>query len=319
MRTERRDFSPGVAGPASARAVRMVASRGQTLVQLVAATLRDACPDLPLSNADARRVVIAGAVRVNGAVITRPGVPVTAGDRVSVVVDASKLARSRRVTHEPVGILYQDAHLIAVEKPAGLATHATADPGRPHLVGLVARQLGVAASALGVHQRLDAGTSGVVVFGRTAAANRGLARAFADHVVGKVYLAIADGRRRPALLPGVTWTARGVLGTTGTGRQGRRVAVTRGGSGGDGQPAETTFTVLARRGDRIVLEARPMTGRQHQIRAHLAADRAPIVGDTRYAGPAAERVHLHAWRLALPHPVSGEPLVLVAPPPEGWV
>jgi len=299
--------------------VRVVASADQTLVQLVAAALREAFPDVPLSNADARRIVIAGAVRVNGVVITRPGVPVTAGDRVSVAIDPATLARSRRVAREQVGTLYEDSHVIAVEKPAGLPTHATADPRRPHLVGLVARHLGIAVSALGVHQRLDAGTSGVVVFGRTAAANLGLARAFAGHAVGKVYLAIVDGRRRPDLLPGVTWTSRGALRTMGTGRRGRRVAVTRRAGGTDGQPAETTFTVLARRGDRVVLEARPRTGRQHQVRAHLAAERTPIVGDLRYGGPAAERMHLHAWRLALPHPVSGEPLGLEAPPPEGWV
>jgi 23S rRNA pseudouridine1911/1915/1917 synthase len=297
----------------------VVASDDQTLVQLVAAALREAFPHLPLSNADARRVVIAGAVRVNGAVLSRPGVPVTAGDRMLVAVDPSKLARTRRVAHGPPGILYEDAHVIAVEKPAGLPTHATADPRRPHLVGLVARQLGVAESTVGVHQRLDAGTSGVVVFGRTTAANRGLTRAFAGREVGKVYLAVADGRRRRDLVPGVTWTSRGALGPVGRGRRGRAVAVSRGASARDGQPAETTFTVRARHGDRVVLEARPMTGRQHQIRAHLAGEHAPIIGDTRYDGPAAARMHLHAWRLTLPHPVTGEPLVLVAPPPEGWV
>lgn len=299
--------------------VRVVAAVDQTLVQLVAAALREALPDLPLSNADARRVVIAGAVRVNGATIARPGMPIKAGDRVSVAADASKLARSRRRAHEHVGILYEDPHIVAAEKPAGLPTHATADPRRPHLVGLVARHLGVAEAALGVHQRLDAGTSGVVVFGRTAAANRGLARVFARHAVEKVYLAIADGRRRPDLLPGVTWTSRGALGATGRGRRGRRVAVTRGAGARVGHAAETTFTVLARRGDRVVLEARPITGRQHQIRAHLAAERAPIVGDTRYDGPAAARMYLHAWRLSMPHPVTGEPLGFDVPPPEGWV
>ena len=86
-----------------------------------------------------------------------------------------------------------------------------------------------------------------------------------------------------------------------------------------GQASETAFAVVERRGDRVLLEARPRTGRQHQIRAHLAAEQLPIVGDVRYGGPPAERLQLHAWRLRLPHPVTGELLALEAPAPEGWL
>jgi 23S rRNA pseudouridine1911/1915/1917 synthase len=68
-----------------------------------------------------------------------------------------------------------------------------------------------------------------------------------------------------------------------------------------------------------VIEARPLTGRQHQIRAHLAGEKAPILGDLRYGGPQAGRLHLHAWRIRLPHPVSGVPLDVEAPAPENWI
>lgn len=251
--------------------IRVVASGNQPLVHLVATALREAFPDLPLSNADARRVVVAGATRVNGRTVTRPGLLLEAGDRVSVTADPTKLARSRRQAAASIAILYDDPHSM---------------PARP----------------------------GVVVFGRTAAANKGLAHAFAQHDVEKVYLAIVEAHRRPDLTVGRAWTARGSLAQAGSGRRGRRVAVSD-----TGQPAETAFLVRARRGDRVLLEARPKTGRQHQIRAHLAAEQAPIVGDARYGGSPAARLHLHAWRIMMPHPVSAEPLRIEAPPPEGWL
>ena len=145
------------------RGVSLVASGGdRTLVQVIADLLRETYPDLPLSNADARRVVIAGAVRVNGRIVARPGAPVRAGDRLTVAADPSRLARTRRLATGPVNWLFMDEHLVAVDKPSGLATHATADSSRSHLVGEVAHRLGVDESQLGVHQRLDAGTSGIV-------------------------------------------------------------------------------------------------------------------------------------------------------------
>jgi RluA family pseudouridine synthase len=212
-----------------------------------------------------------------------------------------------------VQVLYRDDHVVAVDKPPDVPTHATADPARPHLVGLVAHQLGVSTSAIGVHQRLDAGTSGVVLFALTREANRGLAESFGDRSVEKIYLAIADGRLRPDVVPGAAWVSRGTIAAAGAGRRGRRMA-----AGDEGQSSETAFAAVERRGDRVLLEARPKTGRQHQIRAHLAAERLPIVGDVRYGGPSAERLRLHAWRLRLPHPVTGELLTVEAPAPAGW-
>jgi RluA family pseudouridine synthase len=298
-----------------ARLLELVASGGdQLLVQVVAHLLRDAFPDLPVANADARRTVVAGVVRVNGRRITRPGARVRARDRVSVTADPSKLARTRRPPASPASVLFLDEHLVAVDKPAGLPTHATADEKRPHLVKVVARQLRVSESALGVHQRLDAGTSGIVLFGRTTAANRGLAGAFERREIEKVYLAVVEAAARSDFTTGHAWVAHEALARVGEGRRGRRVEASRA-----GQPAETSFLVRGRWGSLALLEARPRTGRQHQIRAHLAAASAPILGDTRYGGPPAGRLHLHAWRLLLAHPVSGVRLHLEAPPPERWM
>lgn len=304
---------PGRGAPA--RLLRGTAPAGDaSLVAFVADALRAAYPALAVSNADARRVVVAGAVRVNGRAVTRPGARLGQGDRVTIAAEPARLGRTRRGPEMEIPVLFKDAHIVAVNKPPGLATHATADPHRPHLIGRLARQLGVDASGLGVHQRLDAGTSGVVVFGLTPDANRGLARAFGGRGVEKVYLAVADSRARPDLVKGCAWTARGALADAGRGRRGRRVQVSK-----SGEAAETICTVLGRAGDRVLIEARPTTGRHHQIRAHLAAAGLPIVGDTRYGGPAAERLRLHAWRLRLAHPVTGDPIVLEAEPPGGWI
>ena len=297
------------------RGVSLVASGGdRTLVHVIADLLRETYPDLPLSNADARRVVIAGAVRVNGRIVARPGAPVRAGDRLTVAADPSRLARTRRLATGPVNWLFVDEHLVAVDKPSGLATHATADSSRSHLVREVAHRLGVDESQLGVHQRLDAGTSGIVLFGRTRAANRGLSAAFAGRAVEKVYLAVVVARERADLRPGQGWRSREALSRGGTGRRGRRVVASPA-----GEAAETAFLVRGRWGDVTLLEARPLTGRQHQIRAHLAAEQLPILGDVRYGGPPAKRLHLHAWRLGFVHPVTGRALDFEAPPPPGWL
>jgi RluA family pseudouridine synthase len=297
------------------RLLRLVATADQPrLVEVVLSLLHRAFPEWPLANADARRAVIAGAVRVNNRIVNRPGAPVRRGDRVVVAADSSKLARARRSHVGSIAVLYADAHIVAVDKPAGLPTHATADARRPNLVQMLARQLAVTEPSLGVHQRLDAGTSGIVMFGLTPAANRGLSAAFAGREVEKVYLAVVDARARRDFSAGHAWVSSAPLEQGGSGRKGRRIEASA-----SGQAAETAFIVRVRHGPLALVEARPRTGRQHQIRAHLAGERAPILGDVRYNGPPRSRLHLHAWRLRLPHPVTQVPLDLEAPAPENWI
>lgn len=302
--------------PSHRRTIRAINRETRPLVSAVAAVLRAELGDRPLSKADARRVVMAGAVRVNGQKWSVPSAPVPEGARLEIGLDVSRLpgASSGAAPIATPRVLFDDAHVIAVDKPPNLPTHATADPNRPDLVTIVARTVGVEVADLGVHQRLDAGTSGVVIFARTPEANQGLARQFEARTVEKVYLAVVDARRRPELAPGDAWVEQAALATDGRGRRARVVAVATG-----GQSAETAFRVRARDGDRLVVEARPRTGRKHQIRAHLAAARLRIVGDERYgwSGPTT-RMMLHAWRLSLAHPVTGEPLEIEAPLPPGF-
>jgi RluA family pseudouridine synthase len=216
-----------------------------------------------------------------------------------------------RVEIGPAQILFEDADLLAVDKPAGLVSHATVDPGRDHLVAAVSRLLAARDGAVGhltqLH-RLDRDTSGVVLFSRSAPLDAAVGAAFAQRMVEKVYLAVVSARVE--LGPGET-TWRDYL-SKARDRSGRMRVVRSG-----GQPAITTVRLRARMGDRLLVEARPRTGRTHQIRVQFAQRELPIVGDDLYGGETAggETLCLHAWRLAFTHPRTGARLEIVAPPP----
>jgi RluA family pseudouridine synthase len=255
-------------------------------------------------------------VRVDGEVLKAAGRPVRAGQRVEAVVRPELLlSRTERIDRPfrltESAILFRDEVLLAVDKPPGLPTHATADAARPSLVGHVLRHLR-AAGAVGyvaVHQRLDRDTSGVVLFATDARANLGLARAFEGRAVEKTYVALTA---RPAALPPRRFRVTAPL-SAATGGGNRRVAV--GGAGA--KPAETEIVVRAAMAGALLVEVLPLTGRKHQVRAHLAHAGMPILGDPVYgdAGGRAPRLMLHARRLALPHPLTGEPLVISSPLP----
>jgi len=292
-------------------AVVSVRDPGRSAVDHLDAWLKAEYPGLLVSRAALRRLVMAGQVRLNGRGLRAPGAVRMPGDRLQWMCDPRTAARPAVDTTPLIPVLFEDAHVIAVDKPSGLVMHATADPRRESLVGLLARQIGCAPHDLGVHQRLDAGTSGVVVFARTPEANRGLAQQFSHRMVEKTYLAVADARRRPECRAGQHWVDTRPLRKRGTGRA-ARVEVDL----AQGDPAETDVRVQARQDDRVLIEARPLTGRTHQIRAHLAAEQLPIVGDLAYGWRGAPgRLRLHAARLTLQHPVTGEPLTFEAPVP----
>jgi 23S rRNA pseudouridine1911/1915/1917 synthase len=262
----------------------------------------------PVSRSALRRLVMAGAVSVDGRVLRRPGRPLRAGLRLEARVSVDRLQRGpaesdRSFVVSDADVLYRDDVLIAVDKPPGLPTVPTADPRRPSLVGavkafLVARRpdAGGAEPYLAVHQRLDRETSGVVLFATDPAANAGLAAAFAGRAVEKTYHALTARPRE---------------------RLPRRFTVEAPVSA-DGAGAETELTVLKVLPRGLLVEARPRTGRKHQIRIHLAEAGAPILGDDRYAprGPSSvPRLMLHARRLALSHPLTGVPVVIESPSP----
>lgn len=267
-----------------------------------------------LSKRGAKQLIDAGAVTINGRVSRRASMPVLAS--IEIVVDLPPPAPTQNMVDLSDAVLYRDDYVLAINKPAWLATHATRDTARDHALAGVERILraeGHKTVKVAVHHRLDVETSGVLIFGIHPDANKGLGSAFSDRLAQKTYIAVT--------VPGDvsdTWTVENYLGKDSSGKREKSVAVT---SGGD--HALTEFTVQQRLDDALVLEARPHTGRMHQIRAHLAASGLPIIGDSLYGGPRswrnqkAERMLLHAWKLELPHPVTGEPLCIESElPPE---
>ncbi len=222
-------------------------------------------------------------------------------------------------------ILHQDPDIIVVDKPTGVPTHA-ADPGDPYpadALRIVKSQTGLA--YLGMHQRLDADTSGVLLFSARPEANRALAAAFEGRHVRKVYLALVWGA--PPQAEGIIDAplARDRAGryrVTAATDPRKMTAVTRyrvlGSVRSDGfsRPVGATAKAVTTNRAVTLLEIVPETGRPHQIRVHLAHIGCPVVGDALY-GPADRfpRLCLHAWQLALPHPATGEVVTFTAPPP----
>jgi len=202
-------------------------------------------------------------------------------------------------------VLHDDEELVAVDKPAGLATAAGGGIDQDSsLHGWVTRH--VAARTWIVH-RLDRGTSGVIVFAKTASVHRRLSQAFEGREVGKRYLAVVDGH-----VERTTGTIDQPLRAFGSGRVG---------VDSKGSQAVTRYGLLERLHDADLLEVEPLTGRRHQIRVHCHAIGHPVLGDTRYGANrpvgGASRLMLHAVELRLPTE-AGEPLVLRADPPSDF-
>lgn len=207
------------------------------------------------------------------------------------------------------GLLYVDEHLLVLDKPAGLL--AVPGRGEANQDCLSERARRLWPDALVVH-RLDMATSGVFLMARGLAMQRRLGRAFAEREVDKRYEAVVAGRMGE---PGASGTIELPLMADWPNRPLQKVDAEH------GRPSTTRWRVLgvddAAGTTRLALE--PVTGRTHQLRVHLQAIGHPILGDALYAPPAvqamAPRLLLHATRLALAHPASGEPLVFASTAP----
>jgi RluA family pseudouridine synthase len=214
----------------------------------------------------------------------------------------------------PIQVIFIDAALLVINKPAGLSTLPDGyNPSLPYVKSLLEHQFG----ALWTVHRLDKNTSGVLLFARTAEAHRSLNTQFEQHTVAKLYHALVAG------VP--TWQAQTVdspLRPNADRHHRTQVDYQA------GKPAVTHFKVLERFEHFCLLEARPETGRTHQIRAHLASHDLSILGDSLYAPknpPGIDQrlvpgvgMTLHAKSLTIIHPVTGEGMVFEAPYPFEW-
>jgi 23S rRNA (cytosine1962-C5)-methyltransferase len=209
-------------------------------------------------------------------------------------------------------LIFEDEHLLVVNKPPGLNTHAPSPYAGEGLYDWL-RHRQARWARLAIIHRLDKETSGVMVFAKTPLANRSLTAQFTARSVCKRYLLLTDRPVREGPL-----TVRGALVRAGERYVSRPVH-----SGGE--TAETVFregrreNAEYRSGDWCQeVEAEPLTGRTHQIRVHAAESGFPILGDILYGGTAAPRVYLHAAELTLKHPASGEELTFRAPTGQDW-
>ncbi|HEX2033521.1 MAG TPA: RluA family pseudouridine synthase [Chloroflexota bacterium] len=288
---------------------------------------------LGLSRAERARIWRSGGVTVGGTPVPAQHIHCFPGD----VVEAWYPEATSRVQPEPqlpLAVLYEDRWLLAVDKPAGQLSH----PARREQHGTVANavaaryrlQDGSAPEPVRLVHRLDRDTSGVLLFARTSAAARALARQRARGILVREYLALVAGRpasRGEIELPLGPDPGHGarrkVYGPPSPlpQREGEPAcavvpdpAAVAAGAGV--QAASTLYQVVQYGQGAALVAARLRTGRTHQLRAHLAAIGHPLLGDDLYGGqpwPGLRRQALHAWRTRLRHPVTGATLTIVAP------
>lgn len=214
-------------------------------------------------------------------------------------------------------VLYEDNHLLAVAKPAGMLAQGDRS-GAPSLVDAAKHYLKRKYAKpgevyLGLVHRLDRNVSGLVLLARTSKAASRLSAQFRQGAVVKTYLAVCLGA--PQLRQG---TMRAWLGPRADGAGATPAAAD---PFPEAKEGVLQYEVLDRRGDLSLLKVVPLTGRRHQIRAQFALAGCPLLGDVKYGCPRAlpgRRIALHSLSLEVAHPVGGAPLHLVCEPPVDW-
>jgi 23S rRNA pseudouridine1911/1915/1917 synthase len=249
---------------------------------------------LDISRSTARRMIEEGLVRVGGVEIV-PARKAREGERV----EAQLLEEEPKPEDIPVPVIFEDEHLLVVDKPAGLVVH----PGAGHRSGTLVNALlsrGIAGGEdperPGVVHRLDRDTSGLMVVAKGEPAYSGLVAALADRRVRRIYRALVVAEGLPA------------AGTVDSpvGRDPTNPTLM---AAGVGRPAVTHFEVLHEAAGHAMLRVRLETGRTHQIRVHLSAIGHPVYADPLYGEPVpGRRLWLHAESLAFAHPVMSEAL-----------
>jgi 23S rRNA pseudouridine1911/1915/1917 synthase len=281
-------------------------------------------PHVPgCSRTTLQRWIRSGAVRLDGAVVSKPGFLIERGGRIEIEpLEAEEAHEADAAPVPELRVVFEDEHLIAVDKLAGLLTHGTRSRKEPSVADLAAARFGPLPTLYGperpgVVHRLDRETSGLLLLGRTREALEALKRGFQERRIAKTYLAIVRGEPRFD----TEWIDK-PLGRVGSRRD--RISVV---AEGEGREALTYYEVRERFKGFARLDVFPKTGRTHQVRVHLASVGLPLLGEEIYlprgrhrgqqrpGDPAMSRHALHAQALELAHPATGEPLRLEAPVP----
>ena len=251
--------------------------------------LRAAFPDWGRQTVD--RLISGRDVAVNGKTVWLASWKVKRGDRIEVFADPTPKTPPP-AAFDDAWIIADESDWLAVDKPAGLLSHSTRWSDSPGLLELAQARFPREAETLALFHRLDRDTSGLVLFSRTSAANRYLDHAFKARLVEKEYLAVVPTPNRLASTGEINLPL-----APDPARRDKMRVVDKG-----GKWALTRYEVLSTRDGRQLVRCWPVTGRTHQLRVHLAALGAPIIGDRLYAGETnlRQRLMLHAHRLTLP-------------------
>ena len=261
-----------------------------------------------------QQLLAQGLVSLNAKVASKPALRVKVGDQVLLEMRPTLQSQAFRPEPMAIDVVYEDAHLLVVNKPAGLVVHPA--PGNwsgTLLNGLLARDdKALAVPRAGIVHRLDKDTSGLMVVARDRATMDALVALIAERKVRRQYVAMAHG----------AWSgpaARTVDAPIGRDPRNRlRMAVVDLATHA-GKLARTDVLCLESGREGCWVQCTLHTGRTHQIRVHMASLRHPLVGDALYGGVpvgALQRQALHAYRLAFNHPITGEALAFHAPVPE---
>lgn len=272
--------------------------------------------------------IAAGLVQVEGRAVTKASFKLR-GNETLTISPPPPAELSVQPERVPLDVLYEDRHLIAVNKPPGMVTHPAPGVVSGTLVNALLGRMELPQQAdhdspagyrPGIVHRLDKDTSGVIVVAKTVQAHAALSSSFKARETQKVYLAIAAGEWKAL----ATTNVDAPIGRHPVQRQKMTIG------GANPREAQTRFVPLSRHPEGhgrtlVLVRCEPRTGRTHQIRVHLAHLGSPIVGDAVYGreSQVMSRQALHAWQLTLPHPVTRETLHLSAPPPDdlldAWV
>lgn len=252
-----------------------------------------------------------GDVHLNGQLHSKASVAVRAGDVCRIHLRPSDQARSFSAEAMALDVLFEDGHLLVVNKPAGLVVHPAAGNWSGTLLnGLLHHHAGAAQlPRAGIVHRLDKDTSGLMVVAKTRPVMDALVGQIAAREVTRLYLAVVER----AWVGATDRTVDLPIGRDPLNRL--RMAVVPPGQA-SGKPARTRFVVLEIGRGASLVACKLFTGRTHQIRVHLASLGHPILGDGLYGGPGSPHIArqaLHATRLMLTHPVTGAPLDFNAP------